>query len=266
MRSDAGAPGDPDALCTASPLKLRVSALVASSTAGHVIGALTGKRIRHQGLWFDTRSADFSPTVRAQLFWGAYEGAETRMIRELLRTSSTVVELGSSLGVTTAHIAAVMAPGGRLVCVEANPRLVPGLMERVTRRAEGLRVDIIHAAVTGHCGAAELVIAGQTVGSRIGVPRPDERLVRVPAMTLREILRTAEVGEFDLVSDIEGAEAAFLLDDPDVLSRCSRAVIEFHDTEAGGPTVPVAELIDAATATGLRVVARHGPVVALSRP
>ena len=222
-------------------------------------------RIRHQGLWFDTRSTDFSPRVRAQMFWGGYEGAETRMIRSMLRDSPTIVELGSSLGVTTAHIAAVMAPGGHLVCVEANPRLIPGLSERVASHNAQKRIDVIHAAVTSHCGVTELVIAGETVGSRIGAPRPDESVVQVPALALREILRRTDVTEFDLVSDIEGAEAAFLLDDPGVLGRCGRAVIEFHDTVASGQTVSVFDLIDAAVATGLQVVGRQGPVVALTR-
>ena len=94
-------------------------------------------------------------------------------------------------------------------------------------------------------------------------PRPDESVVPVPALTLREILRRANLGEFDLVSDIEGAEAAFLLNDPGVLSKCGRAIIEFHQTM--GCMVSVLDLIDAAVPAGLRVVSRHGPMVALSR-
>ena len=74
------------------------------------------------------------------MFWGMYEGAETRMIRDHLRDSVTVVELGSSLGITASHVAAVMAPGGHLVCVEANPRLVPGLRERISPLATALEL------------------------------------------------------------------------------------------------------------------------------
>jgi FkbM family methyltransferase len=246
MISQAGRHENRPRLTTASPVKLWASGLVASATAGRVIGTLTRRHIRHQGLWFDTRSADFSPRVRAQMFWGGYEGAETRMIQSIIRASPTVVELGSSLGVTTAHIRAVMAPEGRLICVEANPRLIPGLSERAASQTGQQRVDVIHAAVTSHCGTAELIIAGETVGSRIGFPRPDEPVVQVPAMTLREILRRADIAEFDLVSDIEGAEAAFLLDDPGALGSCRRAVIEFHDTVADGRKVSAFDLIDAA--------------------
>jgi FkbM family methyltransferase len=239
---------------------------VASDRAGRVIGGLTRKRIRHQGLWFDTRSSDFSPTVRAQMFWGGYEGAETRMIRSILPGGTTVVELGSSLGVTAAHIAAGMAPGGHLVCVEANPELLPGLRERMARHAASLRVDLVHAAVTDHCGSAVLTMAAETVGSRLdAAPRPNEHTVEVPALTLSEILIRMGIAEFDLVSDIEGSEVAFLLQDPAALKGCQRAVIELHDTILRGAAVSVFDLMDAAVAAGFQVTACHGPVVALAR-
>jgi FkbM family methyltransferase len=253
-------------LGTASPLKLWVARIVASNRAGRLIGALSGYRVRHHGLWFDVRSGDFSPQVRAQMFWGGYESAETRMIRELLRGSTTVVELGSSLGVTSAHIATLMAPGGRLICVEANPQLLPGLRERLAHRTASLRVDFVHAAVTGHCGDAVLALSPKTVSSRIGAVRPHDIEVGVPALTLREILRRTGVSDFDLVSDIEGAETAFLLQDPDVLRGCRRAVIELHDTTVDGRAVSVSDLLEAVVAAGLRIIRRHGPVVSLTRP
>jgi FkbM family methyltransferase len=250
---------------TASPLKLRVARIVTSDPAGRLIGTLSAHRVRHHGLVFDVRSSDFSPRVRAQMFWGIYESAETRMIRDQLRGSTMVVELGSSLGVTSAHIAALMAPGGHLVCVEANPRLLPGLRDRLAGRAGSLRVDVVHAAVAGHCGDAALAVSATTVGSRVGAARPRETTVTVPALTLREILRRTGVDDFDLVSDIEGTESTFFLRDPGVLDRCQRAVIELHDSTDGGRRVPVSALLEAAVAAGFRVVRRHGPVVALAR-
>jgi FkbM family methyltransferase len=252
-------------LTTASALKLQLSRILTSDGAGHVIGALTRKRIRHQGLSFDTRSYEFSPRVRAQMFWGAYEGAETRMVRSCLQDSKTVVELGSSLGVTTAHIAAVMPPGGRLICVEANPWLIPGLRQRMFPRASALQFEVLHVAVTDYCGSVRLAVGRQTVGSRVAAPRLGESTVEVPALTLREILRRTSVEEFDLVSDIEGAEASFLLQDPAALARCRRAIFELHETTMNGRKVSVFQLLDAALATGFQVVRRHGPVVVLTR-
>lgn len=88
----------------ASPLKIQVARMITSDLVGRLIGVLSANRVRNHGLVFDVRSSDFSPRVRAQMFWGIYEGAEIRMIRHLLRGSTTVVELG----VTSAHIAVLI--------------------------------------------------------------------------------------------------------------------------------------------------------------
>jgi len=253
-------------LITASALKLHVAKILTSDRAGRLIGAVTRKRIRHQGIWFDTRGSNFSPSVRAQMFWGGYESAETRMIHKVLRGSATVVELGSSLGVTAAHVGSVMVPGGHLICVEANPRLLPGLRMMTLRHASKLRVDVVHGAVTDHCGTTVLAIASQTVGSRVtAAPRPNESTVEVPALTLREILRRTSVAEFDLVSDIEGSETAFLMLDSEVLKACRRVIIELHETTLGGHKFTVSDLISAAIDAGFQIIDRHGPVLALER-
>lgn len=255
-----------ETLVTASALKLRLAEVVTSDLAGRVISALTRGRVRHQGLWFDVSGGDFSPRILASMFWGGYEGAETRMIRAFLRDSKTVVELGSSLGVTTAHVASLMRPGGHLICVEANPALLPGLRRRLLPHATGLRVDFVQAAVTHRCGTAELCLGQYTFGSRLnGTAATSEPTLQVPAITLREILSQHAVAEFDLVSDIEGAEVSFLLDDPSALHSCRRAVMELHATSAADGDVSVFDLIDAAAAAGLHVIDRHGPVVALAR-
>ncbi len=87
MTSHASQRRERERLSTASPVKLWASGLVASAMAGRVIGALTGDHRHHQGLRFDTRSADFRPQCGLRCFWGGYEGAETRMIRSMLRAS-----------------------------------------------------------------------------------------------------------------------------------------------------------------------------------
>ena len=98
------------------------------------------------------------------------------------------------------------------------------------------------------------------------MPRsPISRGVPVPAVTLREILRRTGVAHYDLVSDIEGAEVAFLLQDTGVLEGCRRGVIELHDTTLDGEKVSVADLLGALAAVGFRIVSRHGPVVAFAR-
>jgi len=269
----SGRAGDPPQPITkhrfftrASKLKPKIAGFVASDTAGQIIGFLSGKRVRHQGLWFDVRSKDFSPRVRAQMFWGIYEGAETRMIRQLLQGSKAVVELGSSLGVTTCHIAEAMAPGGHLVCVEANPNLGKGLSKRISPYSASLHIDMIHAAVTDRSGTANFTLSSETFSSRIGPPRKHEITVEVPALTLRQILRETQVTTFDLVADVEGAEATFLIKDPDSLAQCKRAIIELHDSTISGVNTTISDLRSAALRAGFQIIRSHGSVVVLVRP
>jgi FkbM family methyltransferase len=254
-----------NALRTASPLKLRVASLLTGKTSARLISALPGNRIRHHGLWFDVRSEDFSPRIRAQMFWGIYESAETRIIKNLLRGSSTVIELGSSLGVTSSHIASQMTTGGHLICVEANPRLIQGLRERLSPWTGKLRIDAVHAAIADRDGTSALAVSSETTGSRLAPDGASAAAVEVPALTLRQIIQKFGVADFDLVSDIEGAESSFLMQDHDALQRCRRAVIELHDTTFDRQKVLVSDLVRAAAEAGFRVVERHGPVVGLSR-
>lgn len=259
----------PAELHTASPLKLRVAQILTADRIGRPISRITRGQIRHQGLRIDASGSQFTDNVRAQMFWGLYEAAETRMIRRYLSGSKTVVELGSSLGVTSAHIASIMAPHGRLICVEANPSLAPLLLRATLRYgAHGLVVRVVHAAIADHDGEAQLQVARRSVSSKLWLPTSpagEEKVISVPALTLRTVLEQHDLTEFDLVSDIEGAEAAFLLHDSSVLRRCRRAVLELHDTACGGAEVSVSDLLDALCLAGFRLVEQYGPVVAVER-
>ncbi|MBE3199546.1 FkbM family methyltransferase [Frankia sp. CH37] len=234
---------------------------------GHIVSVATRNRIRNHGLLFDVSDPEFTPQVRAEMFWRTYESAEIRMIRRHLQDARTVVELGSSLGITTAHIASVLGTGGRLVCLEANPHLVDGLRRRAIRYRHDIALEVENAAVTERTGPVPFQLAASAQCSRVA--DNDNGLsggeITVPSTTLREILARHRIDDFDLVSDIEGGEASYLLGDPGSLEGCRRAVIELHETSFGGKVVAPTDLIDAARMAGLRVVERHGPVVALVR-
>ena len=104
------------------------------------------------------------------------------------------------------------------------------------------------------------------MSSRLGAVRPRDAAVGVPALTLREILRRTGVSDFDLVSDIEGAESAFLLQDPDVLRGCRRRSSSCTTQPSMAAPISVSDLLEAAAAAGLRIISRHGAVVSPARP
>lgn len=234
------------------------------SALGYAAGKATGDRFRHYDLELDVSGREFTPHMKGLLFRRRYEDPEIRMIRRYLRDSHTVVELGASLGITSAHIAALLPSGGRLLCVEANPRLIDGMQRRVAPHARHISLEIETMAVASQIGTARLRITPTSPGSHL-VTEQGQDTVSVHTTTLRELLAKHSIEEFDLVADIEGAEASILLDDPDSLSGCRRALFEFHDTTHDGQRLSVADFVDATVALGFRILERHGRVATFER-
>jgi FkbM family methyltransferase len=241
------------------------SIFMARSAAGYLIAKSTKYQIPHYDLKIDTSGAEFSPQMRAMLYWRRYEDPEIRMIRRHLRGANTVVELGASLGVTTAHIATMLPHGGQLVCVEANPRLIDGMQRRVAPHARHIALEIETLAISDDVGTANLRLTPTTPGSHLVDGAADQDTITVHTMPLRELLTKHAITEYDLVCDIEGAESSFLLGDTGALDGCRRAVFEFHDTTYRGAPVSEAELLDAARTIGFRVLEKQGRVVAMER-
>lgn len=222
----------------------------------------------------DTSRKEFTPSIKGQIFFGVYEGAEIRFIRKYLRGVSHVVELGASLGVTSAHILDVLAPGGKLTCVEANPMLLDALRATVStaQRKTGREATVVYGAVSATQdgdtdGQAVLAVTSSTLDSRIQEAiNPDlaVQTVIVPKVTLPSLIQG--LADYALVADIEGAEAAIIAGEPEALSRASRVVIELHATRYRGRAISIGDMTASlVNVHGFRVLEQRGRVLALAR-
>jgi FkbM family methyltransferase len=199
---------------------------------------------------------------------GLYERAEIRFVKRYVPVGSDVVELGASLGVVSAHIAAALSPRQKLVCVEANSTLRE-LWEGVMA---GAAVDcvLVNAAV-GPIDGGETAfwLDADPLCSRVS--EGDSVLgqsVRVPQASLSALLRRHEInGRFTLVADVEGAEAAFIVgDDQAALQRCEAMIIELHDTAIGEKAYTWQDMRAVLLSNHQFVVKdERGPVLALIR-
>jgi FkbM family methyltransferase len=239
--------------------------------AVRMVEPLTRRGIRHLGLTVRADPELVPPYTRAEIFWGIYERAEAVFIRRYLRGRSHVIELGAGLGITSAHIAAGLAPGGTFICAEANPEFLPSVrrnLDAPSARA-GATVTVLHRAVGPSTGAATLLVDANPFASRVTVSAPpsNTKAVSVSTCSLSSIIGPMDQAPIDLVCDIEGAEANFILaDDQSGLERCSRLVIELHDAWLDGIAYTVEDLLCALTKRwGFTVLERKGPIVALAR-
>lgn len=243
--------------------KKMAAAVLCHPVTGWLIGAAFGHRIPHRGARIQVPTGG-DPRVNAALFWGIYESAEIRFVREFLDGATDTVELGSSLGGVSIEIARRLHPGRKLVCVEANPRLIELLRANLQRNAPAASTRVIQGAIDyGGSAAVEFTLGESNLSSRVG---PGAKTQQVPALTLGAVLTQAGIDDFALVCDIEGAEAAVFDRDASVLSRCKLIIIELHATRYGSVAHTPDTLIEVIVRqTGMRLAARYAEVCTFVR-
>ena len=114
------------------------------------IARLSGHRVMMpDGKVFNT-SATMGPADYMALMRGRYEAAELSILRRSFKNASTIVELGSNIGIVAYHaLTQRMSPGGEMICVEPNPHSLPALQANVARALKTVdaRVSFVNAAV-----------------------------------------------------------------------------------------------------------------------
>lgn len=245
-------------LVTAGRVKRTAARALGSAPLGRVVGAVLRHRIPSRGIRFDTTG--LPAEVNGALLFGIYEGAEVRLVRKHFGGQSTIVELGGSLGVVAGHALAVADARARLVSVEARPDLLPVLRRTIAaHKGPHQTTDVVHAAVGDADGPVRLALSARTDSGRV-TSADDGATVEVPGRRLSSILAAHDVGDFALVSDIEGAERHLLWGDEVALATCRLALFELH-----GSDDEVRRMIGRLAELGLAVVDQRGPVVVARR-
>lgn len=139
-----------------------------------------------------------------------------------LREGALILDLGSNVGFTVAHLAHVH-PTARVIGVEMDAANFA--LAELNTAAFGERVRLVHAAVWTHDG--EIAYGGD--GDDAFAVSGDTGPRRAPAMRVDTILAAHGVTQVDYVKmDIEGAEAAILAEPADWLDRVCAMKIEIH--------------------------------------
>ena len=188
-------------------------------------------------------------------------------MQRYLRSDLDVVELGSSLGVVSSHIARKIGSSRRLICVEANSSLIEILKTNVILNRPGITLSIINAAVCYDCpsdGLASFEIQDDTTGSRLG--GHDGEALKVPVVRLDSIIMDHHIQQYSLVCDIEGAEMALVMESSDALRLCQQVIIEYHEAAWNGERIGPGEFVRRLEEKhGFHIVDQHGPVYVFER-
>lgn len=237
-----------------------LAGLVCSPGLGRCLSALFGGRIPSRGVRIDVTPESVPPAHAACIFFGLYEQNEIRFVRRFLHPGLDVIEIGSGIGVVSAHILGKLTRGTKLVCVEANPFLIPALRRNVELNGVEDEVTVLGRALD-YSGRETIGIRVDSKNLGSGVQEqssPD--LIEVRTVSLHDLVCEAGVGDYVLVCDAEGAEAGMILSDHDGLSRCKQMIIELHPAVHEGRRHSVADLCQSLEAQhGFSLIAsRHG--------
>ena len=156
-----------------------------------------------------------SRMARETFFTGKFEAPVTLVIRQLIDPGGTFIDVGANWGYFTLMMAEHVGPLGRVLAVEADPR-IHAILERNIALNDLPQVQVFHTAAAAESGVLSLIgfdECGDNWGtSRItGASGHEIDSCEVPARGLDEMLNEGGVDIVDLIKiDIEGAEALAL--------------------------------------------------------
>lgn len=198
----------------------------------HFLGRViecTGNRVRVEGCRFSVAHPAI-PTARKGLFFrDRYEIEERHALAQHLDPELPAVEFGGSIGVVACLTNRRLRDPERHVVVEGNPEILP-LLEH-NRRRNRARFTVVHGAIAYGASAVDFH-CGDFLDS--GLHRAGGTTVRVPTITLADVVRRTGFERFTLICDIEGQELDLVARECELLqARVATLILEAHPTLTG---------------------------------
>lgn len=219
--------------------KLRIAGALCAPWIGRLVRWVFGGKIPSRGVWVACASPWVGTKSVAMLFWNMYESAEARLIKQHLPTDQPVIELGASLGFVSSLIGSRLNKGVLGLSLEANPNLIPVINATLSlNHLANMRVRNLAINYDGQPGVL-FNVATDNLVSRLS---EESNGTAVEATTLSNLLDELKWQRYTLVSDIEGAEAGFLLADAGALQMCQTVIIELHATHFRGNDYTIDDL------------------------
>ncbi len=252
---------------TAGPIKRSLNRIAISDPVGWVFARCSGGYLRYRGCVLEVPVSRVSLRVVAAIALGRHEAAEARLAFRWLTTSANVVELGAGCGAVSAVVARRKRGNSyRHLVVEPSAELLPVINGNIIRNNSLAKPFVVHGFVcTSTSRSIEVDNSPCVKAAKVWTPAATEQLGarRFDGFGLEVLLGSAGIDSFELVMDVEGGEAALLLETPTILRNCTRLVAELHTLFWEGKRYSPDELVGALEGPcGFEIVERQGDVVA----
>ena len=189
---------------------------------------------RWEWMWFRRRNKDLTERRRlpgrarvdcalsdfyeSWVWMRLLDKAELRVLRSLLPVGGTFVDVGAHIGVWSLEAGSAVAQAGRVIAFEPHPQTYAKLVRNLNLNAALTHWHSFEAAVGSEAGQANFELDQISDCSRI-VRYSDERTIRIPVMTLDDVLEGKPCDGIKI--DVEGHEAA-------VIAGCATTLAHFH--------------------------------------
>ena len=180
------------------------------------------------------------PIARHLLADGVYEPDLTAFLMHRLQPGSVFVDVGANIGVFTMVAARAVGPAGKVIAVEASPRIYSYLEHNV--RANGFRnIRPRHCAAS--CEERANVLFYDAPADHFGMgalsPLFGSQPTPVPALKLDDLLAEEGIGRVDLIKlDVQGFEAGVFRGAHQLLTTEPRPLIVFEFVDWAEGRVP----------------------------
>lgn len=220
---------------------------------------LINPRTNFLGGSFDYKNV--SNKEAAEIFYGFWESAEIRFSIKFAHCK-TIVELGSSVGVTLGVLANKRS-NTNFVCVEASPINFKKLLKlKKILPSNGNNYSFLNKALA--YGSEYVAFKHvSTKGSKILENAIDKTSsYKVAAISLSDILYQHDVSDgYSLITDIEGAEANIFFEDSESLKNCHNIIAEIDNSSIASAKEQILKLKE----IGFEVAEQYGRVYVLNR-
>ena len=177
------------------------------------------------GIMFSVNSPAITTRMKSRFLFDRYEQPEREAIRRFLSPDLPIIEFGGSVGVVACLANKRLRDPQQHVVIEANPDLLPLLEEN--RDCNDCHFTVLHRAVA--YGSDEIIFHQNNDFWASSVQAVTSRTVKVPTISLQQVIDQFGFDLCTLICDIEGGEIDLVQHEAETLRRrVAMLVIEVH--------------------------------------
>lgn len=240
-----------------SPLKTIIVKFLTYKLFGLIIKTINPKKNLLGGV-FEYKNV--SDKEAAEIYFGFWESAEIRFAMQYAK-SKTIIELGSSVGVTLG-VLANKRYNTNFICVEASPINFKKLQKLKVILPNNLNnYELINKAIFYGSDRVKFKHLS-TKSSKTVINNDSKDTIELSCTTLSEIINHYEIKEnYTLITDIEGDEASIFINDSKALDNCKNIIAEIDES----PVATVKDQISQLNKIGFNITQQYGRVFVFTK-